>query len=64
MHPTPQQLKPLLDAVDVATWTWAVRSQTPRGRKVSVDWRKAQTDLAEAWEKFQLATSDEVAVHS
>ena len=54
-HPSPDQLEPLLRAVDTAVWTWAVKTQTRRGNSVKVDWKSAQQDLAEAWHMFQIA---------
>lgn len=61
-HPTPEQLKPLLQAVDTAVWAWAVKSQTRRGNKVRVNWKNALQELTEAYHMFELTTDDSVLV--
>lgn len=63
-HPTPEELKPLLDAVDVACWALAVKKHTRKGTRCKVDWKSALDDLCEAWGKFQMKQSDLVAVFS
>ena len=58
-HPTPEELKPLLNAVDTAVWAWAVK-----GGRVKVDWKSALKELREAWEAFQIKTDDSILVTS
>lgn len=56
-HPTPEELKPLLAAVDVATWAWSAKPI--RGvRNVKVDWAGAIDDLRDSWESFQRSMDD------
>lgn len=55
-------LKDLLNAVDTACWCWAV--QTNSKRKGQVDWKAAFNELCDAYEKYQLKTSDLGAVYS
>lgn len=62
-HPTPEQLKPLLNAIDVAVWAYAVKTQSRKSR-VKVDFKGAMQDLTEAFHMFQLATDDRVLVTS
>lgn len=57
-HPTPEQLKPLIDAVDVACWALAVKQNTKKGQRCKADVKGALADLQEAWGMFQLSTSD------
>lgn len=61
-HPTPEQLENLIEAVDVACWTWAVKQNTKKGQKCVVDWKSALQDLNDAWHMYQLRQSDAVAV--
>jgi hypothetical protein len=63
-HPTPEELKPLLDAVDVVCWAWAVKTNTKKHEKCRADWKGAIVDLQEAFGAFQLQQSDAVAVLS
>ena len=63
-HPTPEQLKPLLNAVDVACWAIAVKQHTRKGTKCRVDWKSSLVDLQEAWRMFQLVTDDKIAIIS
>lgn len=60
-HPTPEQLNPLLKAVDVACWCLAVKENTRKGQRCMVDVKGALKDLQIAWGEYQLATSDFVA---
>lgn len=61
-HPTPDQLKPLIDAVDVACWALAVKANTRKGYRCNVDVKGSLQDLREAWGMYQLAINDNVAV--
>lgn len=61
-HPTPEQLKPLIDAVDVACWCLAVKANTKKGRKCRVDVKSALVELQEAWSMYQLSQSEGVAM--
>jgi hypothetical protein len=63
-HPNPDQLKPLLNAVDTAVWAWAVKANTKKGQSCRVDWKNAIQELSEAYHMYQLAMSDKVAVLS
>lgn len=63
-HPTPEQLKPLLQAVDTAVWAWAVKTQTRRGNKIKVDWKQALDELSEAYKQFEIVTDDKILVMS
>ena len=58
-HPTPEQLKPLINAVDVACWALAVKANTKKGFKCPVDVKSSLIDLQEAWGNFQLQVLDE-----
>jgi len=55
-------LKELIQAVDTAVWCWSVRQNTKKGRGIKVDWVSALNELSDAYEKYQLKTSDKVAV--
>lgn len=50
-HPTPEQLQPLLNAVDTAIW-----AHNCRHSRVKVDFKGAFQDLIEAYGMFRLAT--------
>lgn len=63
-HPTPEQLQPLLNAIDTAAWAWAVKQNTIKGRRLRVDWKGAIQYLVEVWEMFQLSVDDSVLVES
>lgn len=51
-HPTPDELKPLLEAVDTFVWAWAVKTQS--NRRGVVNWKGAIEDLTAAYERFQI----------
>lgn len=55
-------LDDLLKAVDTACWCWAVQKNSKR--KGQVDWKSSFDELIQAWEKYQLQTSELVAVFS
>jgi len=63
-HPTPEQLKPLLAAVDVACWAISVKEATKKGQRCRVDVKGALQDLREAWGMYCLATEDRIALES
>lgn len=50
----------LIKAVDTACWCWAVQKNSKR--KGMVDWKSSLDELCEAYEKYQLKTSNLVAV--
>jgi hypothetical protein len=52
-HPSPEELRPLLDAIDVAVWAWAVKSHTSAGQPCEVDWKQSLDDLGRAWIAYQ-----------
>lgn len=61
-HPTPEQLLPLLKAVDTAVWAWAIKTNTKKGQSCPVKWKDAIQDLLEAYHMYELTMSDKVAV--
>jgi hypothetical protein len=59
----------LIQAVDTAMWCWSIRQNTRKGCSIKVDWVSALVDwvsalneLSDAYEKYQLKTSDKIAV--
>lgn len=54
-----EELEELLKAVDTACWCWNVQKLSKR--KGQVDWKSSFDELSDAWEKYQLKTSDAVA---
>lgn len=63
-HPTPEELLPLLQAVDTAVWAMSVKNHTKTGQRCKVDWKGALKDLILEWERYQIKMSDLVAVTS
>lgn len=57
-HPTQEQLEPLLKALDVATWAWAVKINTKKGQSCKVDWKNAVDELCDAWQRFKMDCDD------
>lgn len=52
-----EALMELLKAVDTAVWCWSVQKNSKR--KGQVDWKSSLDELIEAYELFQLKTSEE-----
>ena len=52
----------LIKAVDTACWCWAVQKNSRR--KGMVDWKSSFDELCQAYELYQLKTSQAVAVLS
>lgn len=63
-HPTPEQLLPLIQAIDTACWCLAVKEHTRKGTKCKVDWKFSLVELRQAWEKYQIQQDDSVLVLS
>lgn len=54
-HPSPEQLKPLINALDTFLWCRAVqRNKKNKGERCPVDVKSAELDLSEAYGVFCL----------
>ncbi len=63
-HPTPEELKPLLMAIDTARWCMAVKEHTLKGVRCKVDYKNALKELWETWDQWQIKMDDKIAVLS
>lgn len=57
-HPTEEDLRELLEAIDTAMWCLAIKKNTKKGKKCPVDWKSSLDDLQKSWEVYQIKMSD------
>lgn len=50
-----EHIEKVIKAVDVAVWAYAVKSQTKRGNKITVDFQGAMKDLTDAYNSLELS---------
>lgn len=63
-HPTPEELKPLIQAIENAIWCLAVKEHTKKGHRCKVDWKQSLVELSEAYENFQIIVDDSIVTIS